>query len=333
MERRSGSLSAGESGSGCGRPARQSHASGARYGQFVTLATGMETLPRELGQAARAWRAWIFITAAAEAIDRAPPTGGRLVTAGGKICGRHRRACSLRSRPMPSSWPSQRWPPRLLVDGLDRRHSPQTLSGIEYAGSAIVSLGIQSRRMSPIRSMPQASWCRGSRAAASSPSSFSSSKFPGPSPRSTRAPADSFVGGRTRSQSPPTLHDEPLTALVRRELAARDRRPRHACSSCRSTAGMRAMPQYHLGHVDRDRRDQAAGSQASRGSDGRRRRIRGRRHSAGDRLKPQRRRCSRSPAPRPLRLLLLAAGSRALQRQPRHRRLPLPSSSFSSSPS
>jgi oxygen-dependent protoporphyrinogen oxidase len=237
MERRSGSLSAGER-LRLRSTGAASHAAGARYGQFVTLATGMETLPRELGQ--RLALAGVeFLTASVERLERAAGGGWRvhLRPQGGTAPPLDADAVIV-AVPAPAA--------AAIVDGLDRELAA-LLAGIEYAGSAVVSLGFARDDVAhPLDAagivVPR---IEGRRILAVS---FSSSKFPGRAPEG-HVLVRSFVGGAL-DPSAAALDDEPLTALVRRELTD--------VIGARGTPKLvqidrwtRAMPQYHLGHVER----------------------------------------------------------------------------------
>jgi oxygen-dependent protoporphyrinogen oxidase len=121
------------------------------------------------------------------------------------------------------------------------------LAGIESAGSAVVSLGVSRDDVAhPLDAagivVPR---IEGRRILAAS---FSSSKFPGRAPEG-HVLVRSFVGGAL-DPSAAALDDAPLTALVRRELTD--------VIGARGTPKLvqidrwtRAMPQYHLGHVER----------------------------------------------------------------------------------
>lgn len=242
MERRSGSLSAGErlrlrsTGSA-------SHAAGARYGQFVTLAAGMETLPRTLGRQL-ATSGIDFLTAAVERLDRPArldhATGGwrvQLQPQGGIATSLEADAVVV-AVPAPAA--------AAILGGVDRELSA-ALGGIEYAGSAVVSLGFARDDVAhPLDAagivVPR---IEGRRILAAS---FSSSKFPGRAPEG-HVLVRTFVGGAL-DPSAALLDDEQLVALVRRELAD--------VIGARGTPKLvqidrwtRAMPQYHLGHVQR----------------------------------------------------------------------------------
>lgn len=237
MERRSGSLWAGERlrlRSSVGAP----QAVGARYGQFVTLASGMETLPRRL--AARVVeRGAEFVTAVADGLARGPDGRWRITLD---------RPCPagpvLEADAVIVAVPTAA--AAALLRGCDAALAAE-LAGIQYAGASIVSLGF--RRDAVAHPLDAAGLvvprCEGRRILAVS---FSSQKFPG------RAPPDAilmrtFVGGALDPEAA-ALDDGRLADMVLAEI--------------RDILGVRgdpliaqidrwygAMPQYHVGHVER----------------------------------------------------------------------------------
>ena len=236
MERTHGSLWAGERArlrqAGAG-PA----AAGARYGQFVTLAGGMETLPRRFA-VALAERGATFVHAAAGPLTRA--ASGRwqvpLLATG--------PAAPLEADAVVVAVPAP------AAAGIVAAVDPDLaadLAAIEYAGSAVVSLGFPRDRVAhPLDAagmvVPRVA---GRRALAVS---FSSAKFPG------RAPAGCvlvrvFVGG---ALDPDTarLPDADLATLAREEVATLiGARGEPLLVQIDRWRG--AMPQYHVGHLDR----------------------------------------------------------------------------------
>jgi oxygen-dependent protoporphyrinogen oxidase len=241
MEREAGSLWAGERVRlrlQAGTP----EAAGARYGQFVTLAAGMETLPDRLAAHLRE-RGVRFVTAPATSLDRVKSGGWRVGLDGvhavedatGVVVATPAAAASR------------------LVTALDRELADE-LAAIEYAGSCIVSLGFDRGDVAhPLDAagmvVPRIA---GRRILAVS---FSSSKFPG------RAPAGCvlmrvFVGGAL-DPAAMQLDDADLEALARREVAD--------LLGARGTPRLvrierwgHAMPQYHVGHAARVARIDAA---------------------------------------------------------------------------
>ncbi|MFM8890502.1 MAG: protoporphyrinogen oxidase [Planctomycetia bacterium] len=237
MERRAGSLWAGERSrlrSASGVP----EAVGARYGQFVTLASGMETLPRRL--AARVCQQGAdIVTAVATGVARGPH-GRWMITLDGPSAAGNPLDADAVILAVPATAAA-----RILV-GCDAALAGE-LAGIDYAGASIVSLGFP--RQSVAHPLDAAGLvvprCERRRILAVS---FSSQKFPG------RAPADAmlmrtFVGGALDPDAA-MLDDGGLTELVLAEL--------------RNMLGVRgsplvvqidrwygAMPQYHVGHVER----------------------------------------------------------------------------------
>ena len=236
MERRSGSLSAGER-LRLRSTGATAHAAGARYGQFVTLSTGMETLPRALGRQL-ATSGVEFLTASVERLERAD--SGWRVHRGPKGDG----ATPLDADAVVVAVPA---PAAAAITAGADRELAALLGGIEYAGSAVVSLGFAREDVAhPLDAagivVPR---IEGRRILAAS---FSSSKFPGRAPDG-HVLVRTFVGGAL-DPSAAALDDEPLVALVRRELAdvIGVSGPPKLVQIDRWT---RAMPQYHLGHVER----------------------------------------------------------------------------------
>lgn len=239
MERRLGSLSAGERDR-LRTAGATAQAAGARYGQFVTLASGMERLPLALGRHLAA-AGVAFITASVDRLERLATGGWRVFL--------QPSPQSMANQPIAADAVVVAAPAAAaaaLLRDVDRQLT-DLLSGIEYAGSAVVSLGFARDDVAhPLDAaglvVPRA---EGRRILAAS---FSSSKFPG------RAPAGhvlvrTFVGG---ALDPDTalLDDDRLTALVRAELAdviGASGTPKLV----QIDRWTRAMPQYHLGHVER----------------------------------------------------------------------------------
>ncbi len=232
MERHDGSLFAGELARLRFAP-RGPAASGARYGQFVSLASGMETLPRRLA-------------------ERVQDAGGRFVRA---------RARAVRRT-------DERW--QVEIEGnavIDAdaviialpapaaaavvREADQTLATrlgeIEYAGSAVVSLGYARGDVAhPLDAAGLVVPRREGRKILAI--SFLSSKFPG------RAPGGHvlirvFVGGAL-DPAAAQLDDTALLARVRYEAA--DLLGIHGEPKLvQIDRWHAAMPQYHVGHVQR----------------------------------------------------------------------------------
>jgi protoporphyrinogen/coproporphyrinogen III oxidase len=236
MERECGSLWAGERA----RLAAQAgipEAAGARYGQFVTLVSGMETLVTRLVDHLRG-RGVCFTTGAVTAVAR-DATGWRVDGPGLAA------DAVVVTAPAPAA--------AALVRALDPALASD-LGGIEYAGSCIVSLGFaRSDVEHPLDAagmvVPRAA---GRRILAAS---FSSTKFP------HRAPEGSvlmrvFVGGAL-DPAAMDLDDDALVALVRGEVADL-LGARGTPEFVRVERWNRAMPQYHVGHVARVARIDAA---------------------------------------------------------------------------
>ena len=245
MEIRDGSLWAGEQKRGraaAGAP----QAVGARYGQFLTLASGMETLPRRLADQLAA-RGVQFITASATGVWQRPDHGWDV---------------SLRKLGVDADAAATSLPTTIEADAvivavpsgaaaeLLRSADPTlatALAAIEYAGSAVVSLGFAREDVAhPLDAagvvIPRR---EGRRILAVS---FSSQKFPGRAPEGSVL-MRTFVGGALDPETA-ALDDGQLLPLVLAEL--------------RDVLGVRgtprlvqidrwrgAMPQYTVGHADR----------------------------------------------------------------------------------
>lgn len=243
MEREHGSLTAGERARleatrpGEGQPAPDGPVAGARYSQFVTLAEGMESLPkalwRRLGDAGVEWR-----RAAVDGLAWSA-AGYVLRTAGGSHV--QPAAGVVVACPAPIAAP-------ILGDVAPALAGE--LAAIEHAGSAVVCLGYDRAALEhPLTAagvVVPAVAGRGCLAI-----SFASAKFPG------RAPGDGalvrvFLGGAL-DPGVALLPDELLIARAAAEAEAilGARRPPRLVEIARWHG---AMPQYHLGHVDRVRR-------------------------------------------------------------------------------
>jgi oxygen-dependent protoporphyrinogen oxidase len=221
------------------RQARQArsaerNASGARYGLFVTLADGMDTLPRAL--AAALPPGTVRTSTAVRRISRPDPVSpwtidlldGPPLTASVVVLATEAHAAAR------------------LVDGFDADLA-QRLRAIPYASSAIVSLGYRRDQLAhPLDGFGAVVPAIERRSILAV--SFLSVKFPRRAPPGT-ALLRVFVGGAMQ----PELFerdDEALTSLVRRDL-----------SDLLGVTGepilvevsrhFRAMPQYTLGHLDR----------------------------------------------------------------------------------
>jgi len=232
LERSAGSLTAGEQAR-ARAAGRRAEVAGARYGQFVTLADGMGTLPRVLAE--RLAAAGVeFRAAAARKIARGDGAWlvhvdhGEPLRAGGVVIATR--------APMAAG---------LLTD-VDRQLA-DALGAIEYAGSAVVSLGYARADIThPLDAagvvIPRSA---GRKILAVS---FSSAKYRGRAPAG-HALVRVFVGG---ALDPTTalLADGPLVDLVRRELAGViGAQGTPVFVQIDRWAG--AMPQYHVGHLDR----------------------------------------------------------------------------------
>jgi len=242
MERECGSLWAGERAR-LRRQAGVPEATGARYGQFVTLASGMETLPRRLADNLRS-RGVRFITGSISTLERTDDGRWRAEGAG-------LDAATTTADTVVIATPAH---VAARIVGRVDSWLASDLSGIDYAGSCIVSLGFARDRVAhPLDAagmvIPRVA---GRRILAVS---FSSSKFPG------RAPPGCvlmrvYLGGAL-DRDAMELHDDALVDLALGEvgqlLGARGE-PKLV----RVERWNHAMPQYHVGHVARVSRIEAA---------------------------------------------------------------------------
>ena len=235
MEREWGSLWAGERA----RLRRQpggADAAGARYGQFVTLASGRESLPRRLAEELR--RLGVrFVEGRVTGVGKMPD--GRW----------HLDAACLEGDATTVDAVVVAAPTYVaatVLRGVDPDLAAE-LAAIEYAGSCIVSLGYaRDDVFHPLDAagmvVPRTA---GRRILAAS---FSSSKFPGRAPEGCVL-IRVFVGGAL-DPGVMRLEDGELVALARRELAellgARGK-PRLV----RVERWDHAIPQYHVGHSAR----------------------------------------------------------------------------------
>lgn len=232
MERSAGSLTAGERVR-LRTAGRAAEGAGARYGQFVTLVDGMGTLPAALAE--KLVRLGVeFRTAAARRLGR--DGSGWLVECEGGPPLRAAGIVVATRAPIAAG----------LVADVDRPLAA-ALGAIEYAGSAVVSLGYERSAIAhPLDAagvvIPRTA---GRRILAVS---FSSAKYPGRAPTG-HALVRVFVGG---ALDPDTalLPDGPLVDLVRREIAdVIGARGTPRLVQIDRWAG--AMPQYHVGHLER----------------------------------------------------------------------------------
>ncbi|MDB5351681.1 MAG: protoporphyrinogen oxidase [Planctomycetota bacterium] len=209
-------------------------ASGARYGLFVSLADGMEALPKALSEALPSGT--IRTETPVRRISRPDPLGpwrielldGSSIEASAVLITTEAHAAAR------------------LVDGFDPELALQ-LRSIPYASSAIVSVAYRRNAIAhPLDGFGAVVPIIEKRSILAI--SFTSVKFP------NRAPADSvllrvFVGGATQAELF-DLDDSAMATIVRRELGeliGATGEPlfleirRHP----------RGMPQYNLGHLDR----------------------------------------------------------------------------------
>ena len=236
MEREQGSLWAGERRRT--RTLAAPSAAGARYGQFLTLASGMHTLPERLAEWLRD-RGVRFIDAAATGIERLPGDGWRLSLAGtsGADAAIDADAIVLAVPAPVAGRLLTSVEPALAVD----------LQGIEYAGSAVISLGFARTDVThPLDAAGMVIPRRANRRILAV--SFSSSKFPGRAPEGCVL-MRVFAGG---ALDPDVVRrdDDALETIALEEvkelLGARGV-PRIV----QIDRWHGAMPQYHVGHVER----------------------------------------------------------------------------------
>ncbi|MFM7207961.1 MAG: protoporphyrinogen oxidase [Planctomycetaceae bacterium] len=243
MERDAGSLWAGERIRQRGTVGAD-HATGARYGQFVTLRSGMEALPQRLAERLRA-AGVRFVTGRVSAVSRDAERRWRVAGSGLDAAAVGNVDALVVATPAHVA--------AEMLGSLDPPLADE-LASIDYAGSCIVSLGYARDHVGhPLDAaglvIPRIAG-RGILAV-----SFSSSKFPG------RAPAGCvllrvFLGGAL-DPGAMQLADGMLVERARAEvadlLAARGE-PRLV----HVERWARAMPQYHLGHASRVARIDAA---------------------------------------------------------------------------
>lgn len=243
MERMHGSLWAGEAARLAAPRRTTEQASGARYGQFATLAGGMRELVDSL---TRRISAATVQRARVRRIERLP-SGGWTVDAEDAATGSaHPLFADAVVLAVPATVAAG------LLAGIDAPLA-DALRGIEYAGSAIVSLGFAREDVAhPLDAagvvVPRS---EGRRILAAS---FSSSKFPGRAPDG-HVLMRVFVGGAL-DPDVAALDDTALESLAVREVGSLlgvSGRPRLV--QIDRWAG--AMPQYHLGHVRRMERIEA----------------------------------------------------------------------------
>ena len=242
MEVRDGSLWAGERKRGRA-VTEATQAAGARYGQFLTLASGMETLPQRLAEQLQS-RGVQFITASATGVRQRPDHVWEVSLRGVGSDAATSLPATIEADAVIVAVPS------IKAVELLRPCDPTlatALASIEYAGSAIVSLGFSREDVAhPLDAAGMVVPRREGRRILAV--SFSSQKFPG------RAPAGSvlvrtFVGGALDPETA-TLDDESLLPLVLAEL--RDvLGVRGAPRIVQIDRWLGAMPHYTLGHATR----------------------------------------------------------------------------------
>ena len=236
MEREHGSLWAGERRRT--RSGAAPSAVGARYGQFLTLAAGMQTLPEQL--AARLREQGVrFVDATAARIERLPGGGWRTSfdNPSSGDAGIDADAVVLA---VPAAVAA-----RLLASV--ESELAADLRGIEYAGSAVISLGFA--RADVVHPLDAAGMVIPRRARRRILAvSFSSSKYPGRAPEGCVL-MRVFAGG---ALDPDVVRcdDTALEAIARDEVAEL-LGARGAPRLVQIDRWHGAMPQYHVGHVER----------------------------------------------------------------------------------
>ncbi len=242
MELGAGSLWAGEQ-MRARTATGETQAAGARYGQFLTLASGMETMPRRLADHLAA-RGVQFIKDSVTELSQLPDQRWRVSLRG--MTGNEAAGAPavVEADAVIVAVPST------TAAALLRRCDP-TLAGelaaIEYAGSAIVSLGFSRDDVAhPLDAaglvVPRR---EGRRMLAAS---FSSQKFP------SRAPVGSvlirtFVGGALDPETAAVedAHLVPLVLAELRDVLGVSGSPQIV----QINRWLGAMPQYTVGHCDR----------------------------------------------------------------------------------
>lgn len=213
-------------------------AEGARYGQFVTLEHGLGSLVERF-EARLVADGLEVLRGRVGRIEGRPGGGYRLgvMTAAGGATTIPADGVVV-ALPAPAA--------AVAVAPIDDVLAAE-LSGVEYAGSAVVALGYRRDRVAhPLDAaglvVPRV---EGRKALAVS---FSSSKFPGRAPEG-HVLLRVFLGGALDSGTT-LLDDDALVAVARDELAAllgADGAP----ALVEIARWPAAMPQYHLGHVER----------------------------------------------------------------------------------
>jgi len=237
MEQTHGSLSAGEEARL--RDVGASHrGEGARYGQFVTLGSGMGTLAERLAERIEAAGA-TRLRAGVTSLERVASGGWRVV-----LGPRPGEAEAIEADGVVLALPA---PIAARVVATADDPLATELAGIEYAGSSVVILGYaRSQIAHPLDAagvvVPRV---EGRRALAIS---FSSAKFPGRAPDG-HVLLRVFLGGALDPERN-LLDDDRLVALAREEST-------HIVGASGAPGLVEiarwpaAMPQYHLGHLER----------------------------------------------------------------------------------
>ncbi len=237
MEQEYGSLSAAEE-TRLGNLGTAHRAEGARYGQFVSLASGMGTLPERLAER---------LEVAGVERRRAAVTGLQRRPGGAWRVSLDRAVAGSEAIEADGVVLALRAPIAARVLATADATLAADLAGIDYAGSSVVVLGYAREQVAhPLDAagvvVPRV---EGRRSLAVS---FSTSKFPGRAPEG-HVLLRVFLGGALDPERN-LLDDDQLVALAQEELAAivgASGAPK-LVEIARWPA---AMPQYHLGHLDR----------------------------------------------------------------------------------
>jgi len=235
MEREHGSLSLAEERRirGLGDSHR---GAGARYGQFVTLATGLETLATRCVERLSAAGVEILPRRAGAIARR--PGGGYTIALDPAADGVIEADALVVALPAPVA--------ARVVSGLDAALAGD-LAAIEHADSVVVALGYRRDRVAhPLDAAGMVVPRAEGRAALAA--SFSSSKYAGRAPEGHVLVRVFFGGALDPARA--RLDDDRIVALAREELGVllgAEGEP----ALVEVARWPAAMPQYHLGHAER----------------------------------------------------------------------------------
>lgn len=237
MEQEHGSLTVGEERR-LSRLGEAHRGEGARYGQFVTLAGGLGSLVERFEERLRADGLEIV---RGRVTGIAPDAGGGFTVAIGQGTGER---ATIRADGVVVALPAPA--AASLVAPLDDALAGE-LSGIEYAGSVVVVLGYRRERVAHPLDAAGLVVPRVERRSALAVS-FASSKFPGRAPQG-HVLLRVFLGGAL-DPGRALLDDDQLVDTSRDEVAALVGAGGEP-SLVEIARWPAAMPQYHLGHVER----------------------------------------------------------------------------------